>query len=220
MLWQRILAAMRPARTLLARAAHAERRAFFAARSLTLEPLEPRELLAADLAPILPPVSFHPTVHEVTPLGGASPNGRGYSPSQIRHAYGLDQVMFGSVRGDGSGQTIAIIDAYHSPTIAHDLHAFDVAFGLPDPPSLRVVAQDGSANYPRTDPSGRGTLNWETETALDVEWAHALAPGADLLLVEGNAPTSEDLIETAVNFARRQPGVSVISMSFGSGEFS
>ena len=129
-------------------------------------------------------------------------------------------MQFGAIKGDGTGQTIAIIDAYHAPTIAHDLHAFDVAFGLPDPPSFRIVAQDGSTNYPRTDPDGRGTLNWETETALDVEWAHALAPGANILLVEGAAPTSEDLIEAAVNYARRQPGVSAITMSFGSGEFS
>src|SRR5262249_48404067 len=131
-----------------------------------------------------------------------------------------DQVMFGDVRGDGSGQTIAIVDAYDSPTITQDLHAFDVAFGLADPPNFRVVAEDGSTHYPGTDPSGRGTLNWETETALDVEWAHAMAPGASLLLVEAKAPTDVDLMQTAVDYARRQPGVSVISMSFGSDEYS
>lgn len=163
---------------------------------------------------------FHPTLTEISPQGSTSPVGHGFSPSQIRHAYGLDQVMFGNVVGDGSGQTIAIIDAYHSPTITQDLHAFDIAFGLPDPPSFRVVAQDGSTHFPSTDPSGRGSLNWETETALDVEWAHALAPAANLLLVEANAPTSSDLNQTAVDYARRQLGVSVISMSFGSGEYS
>jgi subtilase family serine protease len=185
-----------------------------------LEHLESRELLSATPArPLTQPV-FHPTIAEVAPQGSSSPSGRGYSPSQIRHAYGLDQVLFGSVQGDGSGQTIAIIDAYHSPTITQDLHAFDTAFGLPDPPSFRVVAQDGSTHYPQTDPAGRGSLNWETETALDVEWAHAVAPGANILLVEANSAYWSDLGQTAVDFARRQPGVSVVSMSWGAGEFS
>jgi hypothetical protein len=220
MLWQRIGAATRPTRFRNARTPRFGRDDALVHRPLTLESLESRELLAADLTPVLAPAAFHPTIHELAPLSSSSPAGQGYSPSQIRHAYGLDQVLFGTVQGDGTGQTIAIIDAYHSPTIQHDLHAFDLAFGLPDPPSFRVVAEDGSTNYPRTDPSGRGSLNWETETALDVEWAHAMAPGADLLLVEGTAPTSEDLLERAADFARRQPGVSAVSMSFGSGEFS
>jgi hypothetical protein len=185
-----------------------------------LETLESRELLTA--APLAQPQTpiFHPMFAEVAPQGYSTPVGHGYTPSQIRRAYGLDQVMFGDIVGDGRGQTIAIVDAYHAPTIAQDLHAFDVAFGLPDPPSFRVVAQDGSTNYPRTDPAGRGTLNWETEIALDVEWAHALAPGADILLVEANGPTWTDLGQVAIDYARRQPGVSVISMSFGANEFS
>src|SRR5262249_44224916 len=98
--------------------------------------------------------------------------------------------------------------------------AFDAAFGLSDPPSFRVVAQDGSTHYPGTDPAGRGSLNWETETALDVEWAHAIAPKANILLVEADSPYWDDLGQTAVDFARRQPGVSVISMSWGASEFS
>lgn len=220
MLWQRILAATRPARRRNLRDQRLESNRSSFHCPLTLESLESRELLTAGPTPIIPGAIFHPTLHEISPQSSATPVGHGYSPSQIRHAYGLDQVMFGSVPGDGTGQTIAIIDAYHSPTITHDLHAFDAAFGLPDPPIFRVVAQDGSTNYPRTDPSGAGTLNWETETALDVEWAHALAPAANILLVEGNAPTSDDLMIAAVDFARRQPGLSAISMSFGSGEFS
>src|SRR5438045_1349340 len=61
-----------------------------------------------------------------------SPPGSAITPSQIRHAFGLDQVMFGSIVGDGSGQTIAIIDAYHYPTALSDLQQFDAALGLPD----------------------------------------------------------------------------------------
>lgn len=166
------------------------------------------------------PVAFHPNYVQLSHLSSTSPSGQGLTPSQIRHAYGLDQVTFGSVQGDGSGQTIAIIDAYNSPTIVQDLHAFDLAFGLPDPPSFRVVSQTGSTSLPRTDPSGPGTNNWEGETALDVEWAHALAPKANLLLVEANSPTDQDLMQVAVNYARQQPGVVAISMSFGGGEYS
>jgi subtilase family serine protease len=128
----------------------------------------------------------------------------------------LDQISFGSVAGDGRGQTIAIIDAYNDPTINADLHGFDAAFGLADP-VLAVVAQDGSQNLPGVDPIGPGGANFEGETALDVEWAHALAPGAAILLVEARDATPTNLF-AAVNFARQQPGVSVVSMSFGGDE--
>ena len=63
------------------------------------------------------------------PQAAASPFG--LTPSQVRTAYGVGAIRFGSVVGDGSGQTIAIIDAFHAPTIAQDLAAFDAAFGLP-----------------------------------------------------------------------------------------
>ena len=91
----------------------------------------------------------------------------GYSPSQIRHAYGFDQMQL-----NGAGQTIAIVDAYDDPNIASDLHEFDTTFNLPDPPSFRKVAQNGSNYLP--SPNG----GWASEIALDVEWAHAIAPGA------------------------------------------
>ncbi len=221
MWWQRLLAATRRARTRNPRNSLSFRQKELAhKRPLSFEPLERRVLMTADVTALAAGALFRPTVHEISPQGSFSPVGNGYSPAQIRHGYNLDQVLFGTVQGDGSGQTIAIIDAYHAPTITQDLHAFDAAFGIPDPPSFRVVAQDGTTHYPPTDPSGAGSLNWETETALDVEWAHALAPGANLLLIEAQAPTSQDLIQTAVDYARRQPGVSAITMSFGSGEYS
>ncbi len=141
----------------------------------------------------------------------------GLTPSQIRHAYGVDHIFFGNIAGDGSGQTIAIVAAYDNPKFVSstdpgflnsDLHRFDQAFGLPDPPSFRKVAQDGSARYPPAD-SG-----WAGEIALDVEWAHAIAPGANILLVEANDPSNENLLDAAVGYARGQPGVSAVSMSF------
>jgi hypothetical protein len=162
--------------------------------------------------------TFSEFAHRLTPAGTGSPVG--YIPAQIRHAYGLDQIQFDNLaRGDGTGQTIAIVDAYDDPTIAADLQAFDARFNLPAPPSFRVVAQDGSTNLPGTDPTGRGQNNWELETALDVEWAHAIAPGASILLVEAKNNSDTNLY-AAVDFAARQPGVAVVSMSFGRGEGS
>src|SRR5262249_9344102 len=130
----------------------------------------------------------------LSPQASSSPVG--LTPSKIRQAYGFNQIIFGNgVTGDGTGQTIAIVDAYDAPTIQSDLHTFDVAFGLPDPPSFIRVAQDGSTNYPSTDPAGSpgaGADTWEIETALDVEWAHALAPGANILLVEAKSASDAD----------------------------
>src|SRR5262249_31362960 len=93
---------------------------------------------------------------------------RGYSPAQIRAAYG-----FNSIKGDGTGETIAIVDAFNAPTLAMDLAGFDHHWGLPIA-SLTQVNQTGGNALPQTD-SG-----WALETSLDVEWAHAMAPGAKI----------------------------------------
>jgi subtilase family serine protease len=141
----------------------------------------------------------------------------GFQPGQIRHAYGIDQVVFngGTVVGDGSGQTIAIIDAYDNPNIASDLTRFDQALGVAAPPSFTKVNQSGGTAYPGVDSTG----GWETEEALDVEWSHALAPGARIVLVEANSASFSDL-NAAVDYARHLAGVTVVSMSYGGGEFS
>ena len=200
-------------------------------RGYALEPLEARLALssvsAVDLANgslanawALPGVEAAPA--DAGPMVNYTLTPNGFTPAQLRHAYGFDQIEFGNgtLQGDGSGQTIALVTAYHNPTIQNDLAAFDAYFGLPDPPSFRVVAQDGSTNYPVVDPAGPGTINWELETALDVQWAHAMAPGASIILVEANSPSFADLVQSGVDWARRQTGVSVISMSFGAAEWS
>lgn len=190
-------------------------------RPVAFERLEPRELLSGQsLAGFHPTLQLHRNSDGSVPFQTSAPVG--LTPTQIRHAYGFDQIVIGSVQGDGTGQTIALIDAYDDPTIATDLHNFDLAFGIPDPPSFKKVAQDGSTNYPGTDPAGAGNPNgtWEMETSLDVEWAHALAPGASILLVEANDASNGNLMTAAVGYARSQPGVSVISMSFGQNDFS
>jgi subtilase family serine protease len=138
-----------------------------------------------------------------------------FTPAQIRHAYGFDQLSFanGRIPADGSGQTIAIVEAFHDPKITGDLHYFDRIFGLPDPPKFRQVNERGGAVFTSLNPV------WALETAMDVEWAHAVAPRASILLVEADSTSLTDLL-AAVNFARYQPGVVVVSMSWGSQEFS
>jgi subtilase family serine protease len=140
----------------------------------------------------------------------------------MQQAYGFNQIALpaGETFNDaGLGQTIAIIDVLDDPYIASDLQTFDETFNIggaaKDPTNtsfFSVVNEYGVSTLPPTD-----TFNYGVETSLDVEWAHAMAPGANILLVEANAFISGDLF-TAVEYAARQPGVSVISMSFGGGE--
>jgi hypothetical protein len=148
----------------------------------------------------------------VKAAGGLTPSG-GYSPGQLAQAYGFNQISFGSVKGDGSGQTIAIIDSYDDPNIAGDLAAFDSTLGIAAPPSFKKVNQTGGTSYPSAD-SG-----WGLEISLDVEWAHGMAPGANILLVEANSNSLNDLF-AAIDYARNQPGVSVLTMSWGASELS
>ena len=137
----------------------------------------------------------------------------GYSPAQVTSAYGLDAIAFrsaagGIVTGNGSGETIALIEADHDPSLASDLHVFDRANGLPDP-QLTVVNQAGT----------KTNATWASEETLDVEWAHAIAPGAGILVVEARSPGLTDLL-SAVDTARNIPGVVAISMSWGFNELS
>lgn len=175
-----------------------------------LELLESRELLSTTSVATTDLVYDRST--SVT-LASTSSTVQGYTPSQIAHAYGFDQVKFssGTVKGDGSGQTIAIVDAFNDPNITADLKVFDQQFGLADA-SLEVVSQTGSSSLPSTN------AGWAGEISLDVEWAHAMAPGAKILLVEATSDSTSDLM-TAVDYARKAAGVSVVSMSWGGSEF-
>ena len=137
----------------------------------------------------------------------------GYSPGQIKSAYGFDQVsLSGGATPDGTGQTIAIVDAFDDPNIVSDLATFDSQFGLPAPPSFRVVNQTGGSSLPQPD------AGWAGEISLDVEWSHAIAPGANILLVEATTNSNSDLV-AATDYARHAAGVSVVSMSWGGSEF-
>lgn len=172
------------------------------------------------------PAVFKPNL-TLLPSGGPGPTGSGYTPSQIRHAYGYDLISYnsGTVVGDGSGQTIAIVTAFDNPRFVNtgdsgfatsDLRQFDQAFGIADPPSFQKVNLALTHTTPAT-PTADQLKHWTAETALDVEWAHALAPAANILLVEANSDTDADLLSEAVAYASDR--ASVVTMSFGVQEF-
>jgi subtilase family serine protease len=147
-----------------------------------------------------------------------------FTPMQIRHAYGVDQITFnqGTVIGDGAGQTIAIVDAFYDPSIQSDLAAFSSRFGLP-----QLDGKTGHGSFTQLDLSNKTYSpvgdDWTVETALDVEWAHAVAPKANILLAEAASDTSDatgkptDLLN-AVSAAANTSGVVSVSMSWGVGE--
>jgi subtilase family serine protease len=155
--------------------------------------------------------------------GSSAPSG--FTPQQIQAAYGIDSVVFGTIKGDGTGQTIAIVDAFDDPDLVNesasgfassDLARFDQQFNLSAPPSFIKLSEGGaSTGLPGTDPLGK----WELEEALDVEWAHAIAPGAGIVLIECNSASGQDMYQ-GVQTAAGLPGVSVVSMSWGASEFA
>ena len=108
-----------------------------------------------------------------------------YQPAQIQQAYNLPAVYASGVTGKGA--TIVIVDSYGSPTIKNDLRVFDKTFGLPAPPSFSIIHPAGA--IPAYNPDNSDMVGWAGETTLDVEYAHTVAPGANLLLVE--TPVSE-----------------------------
>ena len=149
------------------------------------------------------------------------------TPTQLNSAYGLNAVSYlnGTVKGDGKGQTIAIVDAYHDSTISSDLAAFDQKYNLPalsltSSPASNSPTSTALGSFTQYNLAGSRTdAGWNQEEALDVEWAHAVAPGANIILVEAASASLTDLV-AAVNYAKSIPSVSVVSMSWGSSEFS
>ena len=103
-----------------------------------------------------------------------------YTADDLQTAYGLKPLYTHGLTGTGS--TIVIVDPFGSPTIGNDLTVFDEGMGLPNPPHFRIVQPTGPV--PPYNPDNAGMLAKAGETTLDVEWAHAIAPGANILLVE------------------------------------
>jgi subtilase family serine protease len=166
-----------------------------------MHPLENRRLLS-----VTPAINFTADATSSTVTG--------YTPAQIQSAYGFNQLSFnsGKTAANGAGQTIAIVDAYNDPNIAGDLKTFDTRFGLAAA-DLKVVNQTGGSKLPASNGG------WAEEISLDVEWAHSIAPGANILLVETSSDSNSSLL-AGVNYARNAAGVSVVSMSWGGSEFS
>lgn len=119
---------------------------------------------------------------------------QGYQPSEVQTVYGLNAV-YGAVL-NGAGQTIVIVDAYGSSTIAQDAELFSQLYGLPDLTSANF--QIGKAPGLSSNPHGV-ELTWNLETTLDVEWSHAIAPGANIALVLANNHGSS--LDEAINYA-------------------
>jgi subtilase family serine protease len=142
------------------------------------------------------------------PAATASPTG--LSPSTIKSAY-----SFPTSSTAGAGQTVAIVDAYDDPTAESDLGVFSAQFGLPACTTANgcfaKVNQTGGTSYPRKN-SG-----WALEIALDIEWAHAIAPGAHILLVEASSNSNANLY-AAEDYAKAHAGY--VSNSWGGSEAS
>jgi subtilase family serine protease len=140
-----------------------------------------------------------------------------YQPFQLQKAYDLNPLINQNL--NGAGETIAVVDSFGSPTIARDLAQFDSDFGLPDPP-LKIIHPAGA--IPPYRPSGE-RIDWAFETTLDVEWAHAFAPGARILVVEAPVNETQGLqgipqIMKAENYVINHNMADVISQSFGTSE--
>jgi subtilase family serine protease len=142
-----------------------------------------------------------------------------YSPEQIQKAFNLTGLY---QRGfDGAGQTIVILGAGNTAFLQADLHHFDQTWGLPDPPSFKIIQQNGPPT-PYTCPDKVDDL--QIENTLDVEWAHAIAPGANIVLVIGsnNAQSGSQQdncyfvdLESTLNNVLYNPLGQVVTISYG-----
>lgn len=201
---------------------------------------------AGSAPPALAPVLFRPTVSDFQFLSGSetpptqaqcnSVGRRCFSPSSLQASYNLGPLY--ALGDQGQGMTIAVVDSFGSDTMSHDLHVFNNAFGLPHMcgeegvtctagmPTFKIL-QQGAVNttgQPPNSGTGLETHNlWALEVALDVEWAHSVAPMANILLV--TTPTAETLgvqgfpdFFKAENFVIANHMADVISESFASAE--
>jgi len=154
-----------------------------------------------------------------------------YEPFQLQRAYDLSPLYAKGIKGNG--ETIVIVDAFGSPSIASDLATFDKETGLPNPPSFKVITPDGPIT---TNPSNCTSVysptgpdlcsdyyGWTDETSLDVEWSHVMAPKANILLVETPVTETEGIygfpqIVAAENYVINHHLGNVITQSFGANE--
>ena len=136
---------------------------------------------------------------------------RCYQPGQIQQAYGYSGLLASGV--NGAGKTIVIIDAYNNPYLQSDLDIQDATFGLPNV-TLQKHVMPGTPPFDINDPNQAG---WAEEETLDVLWAHAMAPGAGILLVAAASNNDTDILD-ATKYAVDNHVGDVISQSFGEAE--
>jgi subtilase family serine protease len=154
-----------------------------------------------------------------------------YQAFQLQRAYNLAPLFSRGI--EGRGETIVIVDAFGSPSIASDLQTFDSQMGLPNPPSFRVITPEGpitttpttcTSSYNPTGPDECSDyFGWTDETSLDVEWSHVMAPQANILLVETPMTETEGIygfpqIVAAENYVIDHHLGDVITQSFGASE--
>src|SRR5580700_199880 len=143
-----------------------------------------------------------------------------YGPDQFQTAYDEQPLFNAGITG--AGQTIVIVDSFGSPTIKADLGVFDAQYNLPAPPSFKIIQPAGAV--PPFDPTdANGDVGWAGETTLDVEYAHSMAPGANILLVETPVDETEGTagfpqIVKAENYVINHHLGQVISQSFAATE--
>ncbi|HEY4024589.1 MAG TPA: hypothetical protein VGM75_38290, partial [Pseudonocardiaceae bacterium] len=185
----------------------------------------PAAVAATAFSPDL--VRIHPTATHVgassaTPLTTAQCEAQFqiacYGANQIQRAYDLPALYAHGT--EGQGQTIAIVDSFGSPTIQADLNTFDAAYGLPAT-TVKVIQPAGVV--PPFDPTNSDMTGWAGETTLDVEYAHTIAPKANILLVETPVAETEGTtgfpeIVTAEKYVIDHHLASVISQSFSATE--
>lgn len=155
----------------------------------------------------------------VSPAGGQGPK-NGLTPAQVRAAYNLPST--------GGSKIIAIVDAYDDPNALADFNTFSAQYGLPQETSTSATAATNKVfqvvyaggTKPGTDSTG----GWELEEALDIEWAHAMAPSAKIVLVEAATNAYANLfaaVDTATNYVDGNgTKVAEVSCSWGGSEFS
>jgi subtilase family serine protease len=134
-----------------------------------------------------------------------------YLPQDLQQAYDFPT---GTGAPTGAGQTILLVTAYGAPAMQPLLQVFDSVLGIPDPPSFEIYNQQSTV--PGTQGSG-ATFHWQVETALDVEWAHAMAPGAKIVLAVASSDDTADVTQVITEALPRYPGA-IVSQSFGADE--
>jgi subtilase family serine protease len=132
----------------------------------------------------------------------------GATPAQLRGAYGIDGSGY-----DGSGQTVAVIDAYASPTIAEDVNEYSRRHGLPTlkPGQFSQVVAPGT--YKRPENPSQDPQGWYGEETLDVEAVHTMAPGANIVYV--GAPNNYQDLDAALNHVVDRRLAQIVTNSYG-----